>query len=52
MGWILLIAMFAGLMVHFTIDNAKWNWVGKMVFIAAVAALLFALAPFTVKLLH
>lgn len=52
MAYILLAALVGGLLLYLLATSAKAVEIGRMLFFAAVLALLVALAPSTVHLLH
>jgi len=52
MAYILLIALVGGLLMYLLCKNTKAAEIGRMLFFAGVLALLVALAPTTVHLLH
>jgi hypothetical protein len=52
MAYILIIALVGGLLMYLLCKNAKAAEIGRMLFFASVLALLVALAPSTVHLLH
>jgi len=51
-AWILIIALVAGLFMYMLASNAKAVRIGEMLLFSAILALLIALAPATVHLLH
>lgn len=52
LGSILIIALIAGLFMYLLSSNAKVVRIGEMLLFSSILALLIALAPATVKLLH
>jgi hypothetical protein len=52
MAYILLVALVGGLLLYLLATSTKAVEIGRMLFFAAVLALLVALAPSTVHLLH
>lgn len=50
--YLLLAALFGGLLMYLLMSNQKAVEIGRMLFFAAVLALLVALAPSTVHALH
>lgn len=52
LGSILIIALIAGLFMYLLSSNAKVVRIGEMLLFSSILALLVALAPATVKLLH
>lgn len=51
-GYLLLCALFGGLAMYILGSNSKAVEIGRMLFFAAVLALLIVEAPATVHLLH
>jgi hypothetical protein len=51
-SYLLIIALIAGLLMYLLCSNAKAARIGEMLLFSAILALLIALAPATVKLLH
>jgi len=52
MAYLLLAALIGGLLMYLLCKNSKAAEIGRMLFFASVLALLVALAPLTVHLLH
>jgi hypothetical protein len=52
MAYLLLAALIGGLLMYLLSKNAKAVEIGRLLFFASVLALLVALAPSTVRLLH
>lgn len=52
MAYILIVALIAGLLMYFLCSNAKAARIGEMLLFSSILALLIALAPATVKMLH
>jgi hypothetical protein len=52
MGYLLIAALIGGLLMYLLCSGAKAVEIGRMLFFAAVLALLVALAPSTVHMLH
>jgi hypothetical protein len=52
MAYLLLAALFGGLLMYLLCSGEKAVEIGRMLFFAAVLAILVALAPLTVHLLH
>ena len=52
MAYLLLAALVGGLLMYLLCSNTKAAEIGRMLFFASVLALLVALAPLTVHLLH
>lgn len=52
MAYLLLAALIGGLLMYLLCSNSKAAEIGKMLFFAAVLALLITLAPATLHLLH
>lgn len=51
-SYLLLIALIAGLLMYLLSSNAKVVRIGEMLLFSSILALLVAVAPATVKLLH
>ena len=51
-AYLLLVALLGGLLMYLLCKNAKAAEIGRMLFFAAVLAVLIALAPLTVHLFH
>ena len=51
-SYLLLIALIAGLLLYLLSANAKVVRIGEMLLFSSILALLIAVAPATVKLLH
>ena len=51
-SYLLLIALIAGLLMYLLSANAKVVKIGEMLLFSSILALLIAVAPATVKLLH
>ena len=52
MAYLLIAALIGGLLMYLLCSNTKACEIGRMLFFAAVLALLVALAPLTVHALH
>jgi len=52
MAYLTLAALIGGLLMYLLCANSKAAEIGRMLFFAAVLALLIALAPATVHVLH
>ena len=53
MAYVLIMALIAGLLMYLLCDgHAKAQEIGRMMLFSAILALLIALAPSTVRLLH
>ena len=52
MSYILIIALVAGLLMYLLCSGAKAQEIGRMLLFSAILALLIAVAPATVHLLH
>jgi len=52
MAYLLILALVGGLLMYLLCKQAKAVEVGRLLFFAAALALLVALAPATVRLLH
>lgn len=51
-SYILIIALVAGLLMYLLASKAETKEIGRMMLFAAILALLIAVAPATVRLLH
>lgn len=51
-SYLLLIALIAGLLMYLLSTNGKVVRIGEMLLFSSILALLIALAPATVRLLH
>jgi hypothetical protein len=52
MGLILLATLLAGFLMYLLCKDSKWTRIGEILLFSSILALLIALAPATVKLLH
>lgn len=52
MAYLLLAALIGGLLMYLLCANGKAQEIGRMLFFSAILALLIALAPSTVHMLH
>jgi hypothetical protein len=52
MAYILIIALVGGLLMYLLCAQSKAQEIGRMLLFSAMLALLIALAPATVRLLH
>jgi len=52
MAYLLLAALIGGLLMYLLCSNSKAAEIGRMMFFASILALLIALAPSTVHVLH
>jgi riboflavin transporter FmnP len=52
MAYVLIIALIAGLLMYLLCANSKAQRIGEMMLFSAILALLIALAPATVHMLH
>lgn len=52
MSYILLVALVGGLLMYLLCANAKAARIGEMLLFSSILALLIALAPTTLHLLH
>ncbi len=52
MAYVLIIALVVGLLMFVLGSNAKVQRIGEMMLFSSILALLIALAPSTVRLLH
>jgi hypothetical protein len=51
-AYLLIAALVGGLLMYLLCSNAKAAEIGRMLFFSSVLAVLIALAPLTVHLLH
>ncbi len=52
MSYILIVALIAGLLMYLLCAGARAQEIGRMLLFSSILALLIALAPSTVRLLH
>jgi hypothetical protein len=52
MAYVLIITLVAGLLMYMLSANSKAQRIGEMLLFSSILALLIALAPATVRLLH
>lgn len=51
-AWLLIIALVAGLFMYMRASNTKVVRIGEMLLFSAILAILIAVAPATVHMLH